>query len=788
MREWNVSEAELMDWKRKLENVYRHRPTKNKKREQLKDELLAIINDPNESAATRLHRFKKRRHELLSDSHNQGWKWEGQFSGIASILSYILPKWILNLQKGSQLRLLLKDDFVPPARTLLSIHNTNQLTTDSLDDDSKFEQALYYDIAKALTDLKNRIDCADTETPSIEIQTLLERLYSIKERLEPMFYFNLMKKLYEVAPLQTTRFFADQFINEPDKAISLQNFMECFLLANQLIKKFIDSCIDTNQLHHGQELLLLLSLNEDIYKEAVTETYKEGMHQEPPQNIPHPLMQLIEQMDSHRVQPLHFIMKALQAKLGAVWSTNEQKIVNSNSVMDNVQALKAVYKKKLGRANLLVVHVARQLAERLLSNYAQNEAALKIDKDNPKLFGEGTTREYKSTIHFIGKNVFKINKTNTAFVDRDFLDLSKFPLNASIPPDVRDGERLAMNFNREIKSGQTSLLDCIRRAHCENIKYDNFTKTWVLARLELNLKPDDPLFKAAKHALSHPIVYKVKDFSHLFSLPKSIISNREQDVLESEIRQQFTLAITENESLHYAAEKEAIHKVIVALYKYILSAKTTTACLQKALNEFIPKLNHYHYLHSVLNKKLRTMILDKNEKLIHKDFKNIVETELTKNLTWLDEINSNFNHINRFLSAEIDQPDLEQVNGYIKTSIKYFAKYLESMSNKVPPKVHDVFSGTSIQYSEIFFENMSDEEQLKVKVVFSKLQKYLPKSVVADWSQKIGLQLPGAQLLQQLSFYNTGVNRQEPPKVSRISEHYLDDVDDSSVSPEQQLA
>jgi len=711
MRVWTEKEATLMAWKKKLTDLYKNQKT-SPKREALRDELIAIL-DKNEPYIVRLTEFEKRREQLLGDEHQQGWDWQAQLTGIASFLRYILPDWILNRQQGSRLRRALEKDLPKSDTQLLSKKDIINITTYSLTSD-QFEQSLFYNIKEALADLNNRIEFSDHNSSKEEVSTLLERLYAIKNCLEPFYYYELMAKLYKTSPPKASLFFAERYIEEPEKATTVQNFMECFLLANQLVKHFIDQNQDETQLHHGQELLILLSMDHAFFTELVKTEYA-LQHSDTPDAIAPALLQLIGCIEKGQSIPFSSISTALQQKI----SSNTKNYTYSplgdsgQDTLGTLTLLKTLFNDKLLHANLLVIHFARQLAERLLTNFNKNKKDAESNDDKHKGYGVGTLQNYHQTLEVICESLFRIPKTEEAFENRNFLDLNQHPQTSFIPPDIAYAEMLAVRFIQMINEGQTKLLESIREAHCQDIAFNDFTQNWILARLEHSSNSNDlQLFKQAKHALLHPIVYKINDFKRLSSLAD--VSNLPQDNLEKEINQELENAVERNHLLQHVLEKEAIQSVIINLYKYINSKNTTTACLQKALDEFIPKLNKYHYLDYNLQNKLKTYILRKHEQLIRADFENIPDIQIKPSINYLNQCNYHLTCAEKQFGIDVLKPDLNVVKEQVIQAIQSLKVVLE----KRP-----------------FFKD--DQLKEKTKGLLRKMGCYLPLQTNQEWWDKV---------------------------------------------------
>lgn len=734
MRVWTEEEATLMAWKKKLHDLYKERKNPGK-RDGLRNELIKIL-EADESVLSRSQKFEARRKELLSDNHNQGWDWLDKFSGLSSFLRYFLPNRILNLQKGSMLRQALINPPATPDSRLLSKEDTRGITIQSLSD-SDFEKCLFYNTKNALTDLYNRVDLANIKTSSGEINRLLKRLKAIKNRLDPLFYYDLMRKLYEIAPIEATSFFAENYIADPDKEITVLNFMECFLLANQLVKSYVDQHQDQNiQLYHGQEILTLLSMDDDCFTEISKNTFLRR-HDTPPQIVSPALLQLADKMRKRGETPFPFVLQALQQKLGI-------KETIEGCPADTLTLLKSLYDNNRGKPTLLVIHFARQLAERLLSNFQQNQRAEKAGADKNSLFGVGTIQNYTSSIRFISERIFLNPEWSEDFLlDGEFLSLHHYPQPSFIPPAVATAETLAVRFIQIIKEGQTSLLECIRKAHCEDTRFDDFTQKWVLARLEQYFRPEDRLFKQAKHALLHPIVYKYRDFARLFSLPNELTQDQEE--LEAEIILSLEKAVEANNELKYEKEKEAVKDVITNLYKYIINPHTTTACLQKALDIFIPKLNKYHYLDHQLFQKLNKLIIEKNTSLIRAQYDQIPELQSEDNINYLNQCNLYLTSINTQLI--LIKPCLCEITENARAAIQCFARAIK--------------------------QGIAETNLEKAHANLRKLEPYIPKKVLRSWSELINLpSTPAETFSHQLSMYAKSVAKYPNTK---LINHFMDE-------------
>jgi hypothetical protein len=238
MRVFNEEEAQVRAWKLKLRNT-------NTNRQSLKNDLLTILNDDSKKAYVRLSQFNLTRNDLLSkDKHQQGWSWISHFNWLNWLFSFFPASW--NLPKwGSQLRENLSRTPVPEQHELLTLTDYQHDASFRLLDDNEFENALFDEPMSALSDLKVRLErLKQNHHTQTEIKELINRLYSLKYRLEPSLYQNLLEKLYQTHPKLTSQVFYSMYKKEHYLTPSNQDFVELHMLTRTLIDHFVLRIID----------------------------------------------------------------------------------------------------------------------------------------------------------------------------------------------------------------------------------------------------------------------------------------------------------------------------------------------------------------------------------------------------------------------------------------------------------------------------------------------------------------------------------------------------------------
>ncbi|MBA2709351.1 MAG: hypothetical protein H0U57_01975 [Tatlockia sp.] len=249
MHKYNEKEAILQKWKKMLLNL--RGTNKNKKA------LLDII-DSQKNAELRLLEFNLKKVDILQQETNETenlsfftWLW----SCIVSFFCF----WDPQTPSLSGLEELLLIDVIPESFTRLSETSIDSGNIDLLND-ANFEEALFTNPAKAVADIRGRINYL----PDIrgKINNILERLDAIKYLLTADTYQDLLAKLYKYYPLETLIYHYQSYSEDVERFVGPEEFLELELMSRALMDLFILP-LDTDPLSLRcfaiQELLLVLA-------------------------------------------------------------------------------------------------------------------------------------------------------------------------------------------------------------------------------------------------------------------------------------------------------------------------------------------------------------------------------------------------------------------------------------------------------------------------------------------------------------------------------------------------
>ena len=316
---YTADEAKRRKWLKRLNSV----EAATVREKKLRLELINMLTEQ-KSASNAICAFETRKRQLLSTHHGQGLSWTPH----SGLFGWFLSFFIKNTAKGAALRQALADNADVKLNTIIQHTPTEPPSQDAFAEDltdEAFENLMYENLNDALqnnssrlkqlikqsetnatqsnavlerlnkapmqlepmtyfsllTDLSKKASNTAEQSPTDpsllaqlieqnstyiqDINTALERLYALRLQLEPLVYFNLLKNLSKIAPMQIL-VFLHQHSNNSDFVSSEYEFIELHTMAQLLMDHCVRRGNEIN--HHAYNTNYLLVLMNENYFDA----------------------------------------------------------------------------------------------------------------------------------------------------------------------------------------------------------------------------------------------------------------------------------------------------------------------------------------------------------------------------------------------------------------------------------------------------------------------------------------------------------------------------------------
>ncbi|MFA5959487.1 MAG: hypothetical protein WC785_03130 [Tatlockia sp.] len=418
MRKYNPDEALLQAWKRKLEALEK---STNPKRILLKANLLQILDEDND-ACIRLSHFNTKRERLLGSDHQQGFTWNRHFAWFWAIVSLFTS----NAPKGgSRLRAALEDIPIEPLFTELQRNKAAPPVPVELDEKA-FENALFLEPSKALSDLETRITRLDFNADRAELAPILERLHALKYRLSSDSYQDFLNFFFEKYPLYTLTYFYNQYLKDPHESPTNQDFIEHELIGRSLLDNFV--------LNQGPIKKQLYGLQTLIMALAMQRTLKEAPLQKLLVNTATQEM-LIEELDtlylgtSERIGLKGNILSLLPKKVKEEGLGQSKSDADPNKPFDLPFAvLEAMFQHgdqfKLKKKDNLLIHIAHLACQKLLPVLIKKNIA-------------DIHRQEMQTFNFLSEKILRNDKVMKHSIESYEYTLDPITMTTRIPQEYQ---------------------------------------------------------------------------------------------------------------------------------------------------------------------------------------------------------------------------------------------------------------------------------------------------------------------------------------------------------------
>jgi hypothetical protein len=591
MKAYNEYQALIRAWKLKISGV-------DSKRQDLKAELLAILDDPVYIPLTRVANFKEKQNALLGVQHEQGWFWDSHFNWLFSLLSPVFSffNWG-NPQPGSRLRMALAEEPVPEKFPMLTLEDYDTCDCLEINEDNTYEEALFSQPGAALCDIKSRLNALIRDTPNVDLQQLLERLYALKYRLDPFLYQHLLEQLYTAHPKETVLFFYKIYQNEQYETPAEQDCVELHMLARTIMDNFVINRQDIHVHNHSElYLFILLSISDkSIYPESE-------------QNQADPVETLLESWDTgfDRFEIIH---QDLRKRLNQLLTAEEQTSRRSTQLLSNqenaseglLQTLKDIFDKFHPRIHPLLGHIARLSLEQLLLDYKKDELTLG-ENDIHDLNWRAGHHGY-DTISFIVTTLIHtgpIKRLGTFEQQQKLLDPTLYaPI---FPAEMRTGEKYAIELILAQAMGEYFFQNRARHIRCySNIPLSDATISWIIIRVA-HVAPN--LASSLKHILKNIAVYEP---ASLASLELSHPAQPTSQELIGNFLEHLAAAKEAAKKLDSEGENAAVRNALTAFNHCLSCCTLNSAELEILFNECQSSLYQY-YISTDLAQKWRLQI------------------------------------------------------------------------------------------------------------------------------------------------------------------------------------
>lgn len=271
----SVELATLNAWKKKMEDL-------QTKRTRLLNELLDILDKSRttsykyENDKARLEAFNKRRIELLSPNHQQGWTWTPSiFRGLINLLSKLFP----NLAKrgsGSQLRQVLSQDIELSSLSFEEFQKSEKETESDLSKEhtiEEFTDAVLFNRKAAFGTIEALSQKFYQEPFNLQnAQHLIERLKLIKNYVPKDYYIDKLVGLFHSASISLRE--------DSEKAASLNLYLSSVLEELSAVKNELaedlkaENCPESRPEVYRQALEILFELEPELCRKHFYNQYR----------------------------------------------------------------------------------------------------------------------------------------------------------------------------------------------------------------------------------------------------------------------------------------------------------------------------------------------------------------------------------------------------------------------------------------------------------------------------------------------------------------------------------
>ncbi|MFC7781216.1 hypothetical protein [Legionella taurinensis] len=576
----------------------------------------------------------------------------------------------------------------------------------------EFEQALLHNPREALKDLNQQLDALSETIGEKELVSLFERMDLIKASVDPLVYYRLLEKLYQLQPLNTLRYFYSLYQNDPKEMPNSHEFIEQHLWAKTVVNLFAKNSI--TPVYAIQILLILLSaipprpnlmtsnnstahllLDKgnrpiDFFGELFKVWSKEPGKS--PINLP-----LTVYSDKKR---------HLQAQIEPLLDTNTKQnrelksrfSITKGDGASYIQMLEDILDYIKPEQHPFLKHLARQAAELLLAIYYQNP-----DEQKELIWHEG--HEGAETFRLIAKVLGKpaiipaIHKTLLRGLDPFSPTIPIFPHGDY---DFQHAERYAVEIILgAIISPEMALLNArhIRQMYVQIKNPSPFVISWIVKRVT-PFCPD--IVADLKYVLGEVAIYGTEDLpSHeLTDFPSSPAE------LEKQIRGQLITLLDVSNTQRGKEENEASAVLFNHLIQLINHPNSRPDNFDKA-NQFITQFKNY--LTDSLETALRKQIKLRKNELCRWEKSTLGAFEIGDEAWTMEKVMSYKS--NASLAGYNDQFHQEYIDS--QTAVNAFVVAMENI------KPHDLHA------------------LREAHVVLTELQVYLTANQYKEWHQQL---------------------------------------------------
>ncbi|MDP1602305.1 MAG: hypothetical protein Q8M03_03485 [Legionella sp.] len=467
MKAYNETEALIRAWQRKISSV-------TTKRDELKKELLAILENPDAIFLRRLNNFTERQKMLLSEKHQQGRVWKPHFNWFFALLSPFFSLFKLSRpQSGSKLRMALEKESAPTFE-LLSLGDYAACKGQEIPEDSNFEDAIFSESTDALADLKLRFSRLNPATSDSDFKQAIERLYALKYRLNPFLYQHLLKILYTNLPEKTAPYFYKIYQEEHYDTPAQQDYIELHMLARTVMDNFV---INRQDIHVHMHSILYLLISLSVSEKKIYSTFQQQ----------DPVKKLLDSWDTSFDHFATFYQHLIDS-IRSVDELNVRQAQEKVSTQSNAQeglthTLRNIFTKFSPRIHPLLHHVARLSLEQLLLDFNKANKSLKENESRDLSWIPG--HHGFDTIEFIATKIIKtkpIKRLDDVEDQQKLLDPMIYaPI---IPADMQYAEKCAIEL---ILSQSIEKINCRHRAeHLRDnaeIPLSETAISWITSRV-----------------------------------------------------------------------------------------------------------------------------------------------------------------------------------------------------------------------------------------------------------------------------------------------------------------
>ncbi|VEG90800.1 hypothetical protein [Legionella spiritensis] len=714
MRVYNEDEALLQAWKKKLEKI-------ETSHDDLRNRFLAILEQEHASVYKRKTEFYQLKNKLTSDEHGQGFSWTPHFQWFWNLLSFFLPtSWLNSIQpKGSRLRQALEEKPVFSTELLtLEKNEHGNIAVEKLDDE-QFEAALFdvpEQARKALHDAANRLNDLTPECDEETVTNLIERVYALKSRLDPLSYQRLLVPLYQHHPRTTLAFFYEQYRQDQKSIPDEQDFIEQHLMAKAMMDQWVCSSPDINIHRHNIHYLLIfltLSQYDTFHPNLLHKSYRDYQSRNksliPEDFIRHLLTEWVHEGKA-RVNfsaSYKIIKDALENAFPDEFLEEKRRHSSGDPFANPLTMLRFIFTRLLPQDKSskhramtdqpLMVHIAREACTRLLLDYEQSS-------DDPiwKTSSAGSETMKLLSDDILATWLPNFALTNDRTIRHELLNPDRI---SSIPPSFKRPEDVVRRIT--FPSAQDGFDPVIAARHYRsqiNPAFMTESIEWILLRIKETRPYLDE--KRLRHILADTKFFDEKDLPPV--MDKARLTDP-VDILIKNIRAGLEKAREQREAFDAPSENESVQQAVHSFHDLLHHPDFDGDALGKAYS-ILAELRT-HYLTDRLHKQWEKIILDKQARRCLWDQKQL-ESSGRESLSikeiqdTLDEARVGHNH------------DLNKEYKSAKQAVLAFARLMEddSLDDASLNQACQIVQTLKFYYiSNELYEQWSDDIQNKQK-------------------------------------------------------------------------